>query len=180
VIGHAITGALQINAMIRDISNAPIAEFQTVPASPKSFTGVRIGLTGSNRSLDVIVRSTVATRLGGAVIALLAGRQRVTNVDDLLRGPTTGSGFARPITEDHVPAAMRDKLRPGDLAAHFEHARPGDLTVCAVNFSGDWLDSAFRQRWQARLPKLPFKCEHIGPSLPSVVLEVPPQQRFDE
>jgi predicted Ser/Thr protein kinase len=178
-IGRAMTGALQINMTIPDVSNAPV-EFQTVPASPKPFTGIRLGLAGSTRSLDVIVRSAVATPLGGAVIALLAGRQRVTNFDDLLRSPTTGSGFARPITEDGAPTSVRDRFRPGDLVAHFEHVRPGDLTVCAVNFSGDWLDSAFRQRWQAHVPQIPFKCEYIGPSTPSVVLEVPPQQRFDE
>lgn len=65
------------------------------------------------------------------------------------------------------------------LFVHVEHARPGDLTACVVNFSGDWLDLAFRQRWQAHLSQLPFKCEQIGQTDAVVVVEVPPQPRFD-
>ena len=72
--------------------------------------------------------------------------------------------------------AARDAVRRDDLIAHIEHATLGDLTVCAVGFSGDLLDLESRRRFYTHLAEFDVKCEHIGPT---VTLAPPPQQRYD-
>jgi hypothetical protein len=102
-------------------------------------------------------------------------------MDDLNRLAIKGSlaHFARPVARDSVPRAVLDKIHPGDLLAHIEHAGMGELTVCGFSLVGDWMDPEFQQRALARFSQLSFKCTQIGPDAAVVELLVPPQQRFD-
>ena len=177
-IGHAGVGALRISAIVGKQFDMSL-DSQMIPASFAPVTNLTLSLTSPTRTLDVIVRSAVAAELGGAEVYLLPGKHHVARSEDLRRLQITGDGFARPVTGYDVPASVRDLIRRGDLVAHVEYARPGNLTACVVNFSGDWLDPAFRQRWQGHLAHLPFKCEPIRPTDTVVVIEVPPQPRFD-
>src|SRR5262249_52760626 len=124
-------------------------EFQTYPASPRPIAGLQLTATLSNRVLDVIVRSTVAMPIDGAQVILLSGlgRTRIKSeslkiVGDLaqFRGAGVQTHFAKPIVGENVPKAASDKIRTGDLVAHVEHARPGELLVCALALSGDLVD----------------------------------------
>jgi hypothetical protein len=73
----------------------------------------------------------------------------------------------------------KDRVGAGDLVAHLDHVTPGDLTVYASSFAGDRSDPSFAQRWRDHFSSIAFKCEQIGPDASVVVLEVPPQPRFD-
>jgi hypothetical protein len=156
-------------------------EFQTLPASPAPITGIVLRIAASTRTVDVVVRSAVSTSLDGAQVVLLAGKQSIANLGELLRSQSKGvqTHFAAPVVGENVPRAVLDKIRPGDLVAHIEHARPGDLTACATSFPGDLLDPGLRKRVQTHLRELAVKCEHLGPTTSFVVLSTPPQQRID-
>jgi predicted Ser/Thr protein kinase len=177
VVRGASVRALQISAIAGDDSVVRV-ESRTVPASPNAAQ-VRIDLAAMTRAIDVVVGSAVAPQLGGAMVALYAGRHRAASVQDLMRLPMVGSGFAKPASTTEVPSGLRDRIQPGDLVAHIPYSGHEDLTVCAINMSGDWLDAAFRRRWQAHLPRLPFACEHVGPDATVAALRLPAQQRLD-
>jgi tRNA A-37 threonylcarbamoyl transferase component Bud32 len=177
VVRGASVRALQIRAFVGDDSMVRI-ESRAVPASPNAAE-VRIDLAAMTQAIDVVVGSAVAPRLGGAMVVLYAGRHRVASVQDLMRLPMVGSGFATPATTTAVPSGLRDRIQPGDLVAHIAYSGHADLTVCAINMSGDWMDAAFRRKWQTHLPRLPFACEHVGPDATVAALRLPPQQRLD-
>lgn len=182
-IAGATIGALRISVSSRD--SHPYdgnVEFQTLPPARDAITGIRLGVTpSSSRTIDVIVRSTVTAPVEGARVGLIAGVHSFRTVGDIARLNTQGvqSNLATPVVGQHVPTPVLDKIRPGDLVAHFEHARPGDMTVCAGGFAGDLLDPDDYQRSAAHLSQLVVKCKHIGPGDTIVELAVPPQSRID-
>jgi hypothetical protein len=88
------------------------------------------------------------------------------------------SRSSRVVGED-IPHAARGAVRRDDLIAHVEHAAPGDLTVCAVGFSGDLLDPEARRRFFTYIAESDVKCKHIGPTDELVTLATSPQQRYD-
>jgi predicted Ser/Thr protein kinase len=153
----------------------------TWPASRAAITDLRLTVPSSNRSVDVIVRSQVATAIDGAQVILLAGKQKLTTVDQIIRSRTTGVqvAFAKPMVGENVPAPALGKVRAGDLVAHVEHAAPGELTVCAIAFTGDLSDPVVLKRLQAHIAELAMRCEPLAPDANLVVVAVPPQQRFD-
>ena len=156
-------------------------EYRTFPASPAPLTGVSLGFTASTRTIDDVVRSAVVASLEGAEVILITGTQEIASIDDLRRLQITSmqTRFARPVVGENVPHRALDKIRPGDLVAHVDHAALGDLTICAVNFSGDLLDPKLVQHMLAHYSQLAVKCAHVGPDATVVELAVPPQQRFD-
>jgi hypothetical protein len=180
-IAGVTTGAFRIGALVRDDTELDEhIDYSDFPASPTPITGVTLELTSSTRVLDVILRSAVAAPLDGALVVLLPGKHEVAGMDDLRRLSIKGSlsHFARPVARD-VPRAVFDKIHPGDLLAHIEHAGTGELTVCGFSFVGDWTDPEFQQRALAHFSQLSFKCKQISPDAAVVELLVPPQQRFD-
>jgi len=179
---RAPVGDLRLGALTRgnDEFDAHI-EYRAFPASPAPLTDVSLSLAVSTRTLDVVVRSAVATSLESAEVLLITGTQEIAGLDDLNRLQIMGMQvrFARPVVGENVPRRVLDKIHAGDLVAHVDHAALGDLTVCAINFSGDLLDPTFVQRLQAHYSQLAVKCAHVGPNATVVELAVPPQQRFD-
>jgi hypothetical protein len=175
-------GAIRLGATARsDNELDERVEFRAFPASPAPLTGVTLPLAWSTRTIDVIVRSAVAAPVDGAEVIVIAGRQTIATIDDFSRLPFTGmqTRFAVPVSGENAPRPVLDQLRPGDLIAHVEHASTGELTVCALSFTGDLMDPEFRRRVQAHFSQLSFKCKPVGPAAAVVVLDVPPQQRFD-
>jgi len=176
-------GALRIGATARGNGeeNSSI-EYVAVPASPAPVTGLSLRLSQSQRTVDVVVRSAVATPLEGGQVILLTGKQTIRNLGELIRAQNAGvqTHMARPMVGESVPRAVLDRVRSGDLVAHIEHATPGELTACAFGLSGDLHDPDYIRTLQNHLSQLAVKCEHVGPNTDIVVLAVPPQQRFDE
>jgi predicted Ser/Thr protein kinase len=182
VIDGATVGALRLGASTHgDADFDEHIEYRSFPALPRLLTGVALELPSSARVIDVIVHSAVTTPLDGGLVILVSGKPAITSMGDLVRLPNESAQvrLARPVTGDNVPRALLDRAHSGDLIAHIEHARLGDLTACAVNFSGDLMDPEFQQHMQAHFSQLAFKCAHIGPNDAVVELLVPPQQRFD-
>jgi hypothetical protein len=183
VLDHTWVGALQVGASLRGAGEAnQTIDFQPVAASPAPTSGIVIDLAPSSRTIDVIVRSAVATTIEGGQVILLPGHKPISNVGDLIRGQSGGvqTHMARPLVGENVPRALLDKVRSGDLVAHVEHARAGDLTVCAFGLTGDLQDPQYVHTLQSHISELAVKCEYIGPTTSVVVLAVPPLQRFDE
>jgi hypothetical protein len=87
--------------------------------------------------------------------------------------------FAKHVTGEDIPRAVRGTIHRDDLIAHIEHAAAGDLTVCAVGISGDLLDPESRRRFFTHLAEFNVKCEYITLATEAVVIATPPQQRFD-
>jgi predicted Ser/Thr protein kinase len=183
VLDHTWVGALRVGASLRGAGEAnQNIEFHPVAASTAATTGVTIDLAASSRTIDVIVRSAVATPIDGGQVILLAGHMAISNLGDLIRVQNIGvqTHMARPLVGESAPRAVLDKVRSGDLIAHVEHARAGDLTVCAFGLTGDLHDPDYIQTLQSHISELAVKCEFIGPTTSLVVLAVPPLQRFDE
>jgi len=60
--------------------------------------------------------------------------------------------------------------------AHVENVVTGELTACAIAFTGDLLDPQVWKLLQDHISEIAFKCEQIGPDKSVVVLSVPPQK----
>jgi len=179
IIAGAPVGAVRISAWVRDDGHI---KYQTYPASPAPITNLRLAIPSSTRIVDVFVRSTFDIPLNNAQIILLTGKQQIRNTGDLLRVQKTAavqSSFAKPIIGKNVPKAMANKIRAGDLVAHFENASLDDLTVCAIDIPGDLSDPEYLRRLRAHILQLTLQCEQIGPDTTVVVVTVPPQQRLD-
>jgi predicted Ser/Thr protein kinase/protocatechuate 3,4-dioxygenase beta subunit len=181
-IAGATIGAVRVGVSVKDEDDVNgLLEFQTLPASPTSIADLQLALTSPPRSVDVLVRSAVATPLQGAQVVLLPGRHQIRNVNDLDRLSISGmrTQFAKLVVAGNTAKPVLDKMRSGDLVAHIEHVAAGELTACAVAFTGDLLDPQTWQGIQEHLSELAFRCEPIGPDAAVVVLSVPPQSRFD-
>lgn len=184
ILAGAPMTALQIGVSLREAGEFDgHIGFETVPASPAPVTGLTLRAASSNhtmnRTIDVVVRSTIATPIDGAYVDLLAGKHSIRTPDDFNRLQTADLQFhlAMPVIGNDVPGPVLGQTQPGDLIAHFEHAWPGDLTICAGTYPGDLMDA--RQRSRAQFSRLAIKCRAVEPTKAVVVLEVPPQPRLE-
>src|SRR5262249_48310958 len=155
--GAAVRGISELNEHI---------EFLSVPASRAPVVGLVLGLVQSTRTIDVIVRSAVATPLEGSQVILLTGRQQLHNVGELIRMQSVGlqTHMARPLVGESVPRAALDRVRSGDLIAHVEHASLGELTACAFGLTGDLHDPDYVRTLQSHISQLAIKCEYLAPT----------------
>jgi hypothetical protein len=180
----ASVGAVRIGVLIRTGWAAESLELATLPASPRSITGLQLTVATSSRELDIVLRSAVDMPLDGVNVLLLSGKypvDRIKSVGDLDRFQGIGmqQHYGVPAVGGNVPRTLIGKLRSGDLFAHFAHVRAGDLTVCAYAIGGDLGDAAPWQRLRYHAEQLALKCEAVEPDANLVVVAVPPQQRLD-
>jgi hypothetical protein len=163
--------------------------FTPLPAGD-DVTGLELSTpAGNGRALDVIARSSVAATLDGAQVFLLPGRHSFHKASELFhsRDPkrheepmgNMQSRFARPMVGEGGAQATLGKLRPGDLVAHFDDARSGEVTACVVGISGDLKDPVIARKVFAHADELELRCETAGPDDKAIVVEAPPQKRFD-
>jgi predicted Ser/Thr protein kinase len=181
-ISGVTLGAIRLGVVVRGRGGTGTRiQFHPIPASSRPVVGLELTIASSARTLDVIVRSSVAAPLEGAHVALLPGKQQIRNYGELLRMSPTGlqEFHPRPVVGDSLPAPVVDAIRPGDLFTHVEHVVPGVLTVCACSLPGNLMDPAVVQRLEARSAQLTLECKQVGPDAKVVVLDVPPQQRLD-
>jgi predicted Ser/Thr protein kinase len=182
VLDGSPMGALRVSVTVRDgEGRGERIEYQTEPASPAPITNLRLAVPSSTRTLDVIVRSTVAIPIHGARVILLSGKQPIKSAKDLMRIQVASvqGYYAKPIGGDSIPEPARDKIRPGDLVAHIAHAGPGELTVCAIGYPDDFGDPAIAKRWLDHVSEIALHCESIDPDAAVAVVAVPPPERFD-
>jgi hypothetical protein len=160
-------------------------EFHTIPPGG-DVSDLRLApVSGNGRALDVIARSTFASTLDGAQVILIPGRWSFRNVAELNAAHHSKSlgqmrsRYARPIVGEGVPEEARGKMQQGDLYAHFDDARAGEVTVCVIGMSGDLTDPATWRKIEAHVKELDVKCMTASPSDRVLVVEAPPQKRFD-
>ena len=156
-------------------------EVQPVPAGTAPVAGLALGLERSQRTIDVILRSTVTAPLEGAEVVVFAGTPRLAKLSDLrrYRGPGLQFRLATPAAGAELSAEIAARVRPGDLVARIAHAGLGALTVCGFGFAGDLADPQFWERLQAHRSQVAMTCAPITPDVRVLVLAVPPQQRLE-
>lgn len=144
--------------------------FHRVAAGTIPVAGIRFEIPSSPRTLDVTVRSTVVAPLAGARVAVLEGQHPIHSVPELLELADVNLQLRSAIPWD---TSLSERLRPGDLVAHVEHAPPDELTVCASSFFGDPLDLSLDNT--VRFAQLAIRCTRVGPDARTVEIAVPPQ-----
>jgi hypothetical protein len=153
--------------------------FETIPAGTAPVTDIKLAVTTSDRTLDVLARSTIAIPFDVAQILILPGHHKIANVADLTKlASGVQSGFARPLVGE-ASGDAKDRIQTGDLVAHFTSVQPGDLTVCAIGLMGDFADPVQRQKIQAHSREFEIRCEMIDGAAKAVVVQTPPQKRFE-
>jgi hypothetical protein len=148
---------------------------QSRAASPAPITDIRLALSASERTVDIVVHSAVAAPLEGASVLVVPGSHQIPRAMTAFQVPATGflTGLAKPPVGDDLPPPVRARLRPGDLVAHVDQVFPGTLTICAEAFTSELLDlSAWRR--MKNVNSTPNRCEQIGPDTSVVVVSVPP------
>jgi hypothetical protein len=155
-----------------------IGGYRQLPASPASVDDLALKLAPATRAIDIVVRSSITGALGAASVWVMAGHWQIKTLSDLRRTPVFASPEVHPapVGDTATPASV-GKVRRDDLFAHVEHLPDGDLTVCAISLpTGAELSQS---QLLAHLDDLVLRCQQIGPGDAAVVLDVPPQRRFD-
>jgi hypothetical protein len=174
------TARVQIGTATEEGEAAKL-EFTLVEAGG-SKTDLALAMTVSDRAVDVVVRSTVALPLEAAQILLFPGRPRLKEIADIIQQIKLGGvqvQFGRQLVGEQIPKRAIQQVHGGDLVAHFTNVRDGELTICAIGLNGDLTDPAFERKIQAHLNELRFTCDPVGKTDQVVVVEAPPQKRFD-
>jgi len=154
-------------------------EFVPIPAGTADSPAIALRSPRSARTLDVITRSAVSMKLDGAQVIVLAGKYAIATAGELNSNhhiPGLQVQWARPLVGETMPKAALGKTLAGDLVAHFTDVAAGDLTVCVLGLSGDIMADP---RLAAHLDELALKCASPGPTDEVMVIEAPPQKRFD-
>ena len=162
-------------------------QFRVLPAGGDTKDLALSVSQASGRTLEVITRSAVAASLDAAQVFVMPGKWKFKKATDLFHHHD-GAGndmrelkvrYAKPIVGEAIPEVARDKARPGDLIAHFEDVHPGDVTACVVGLAGDLTDPVTWRKINAHASELEIQCETAGPDDKVIVVEAPPQKRFD-
>ncbi|HET9626549.1 MAG TPA: hypothetical protein VFP84_34540, partial [Kofleriaceae bacterium] len=176
-ITGASTGALRIGAVRRDPGDLNgRVRYQPLAASSASVSGLALQLPRGGRALEVRVRSTAGTPLKTAVVCVFSGHQEIRRAGDVFRRKPAGMQYDRalPIND---PGRGHDRAERGDdVVARFAHVDAGELTVCAINYGGDWRDRRFLDYVEDG--QLPIGCRHVAGDAPVVELAVSPLPRL--
>jgi len=153
-------------------STAVAAELD-LPASLAPQRDVVLSLASGDRTVYVIVRSTLTTPLSAALAALERGirPRESTFADALRRGMPARKDFASAPRD--APPEVLARTRPGDLVATFEHAPDELLSACAMALPPNW------QRYERYAPAFELRCVPLPREASIVIVETPPQRRFD-
>jgi hypothetical protein len=171
----ASLGALRIGTAVREPGTLHRrVSFHVLPAE---VTTLDLPLAQPARTLEARVRTTAAIPLRAAVITALSGRQTIRSAGDLLRRHALDITYDRalPIDEPATAPGVAVTRRPGaEIAAHLTGLPAGELTVCAINYDGDWVDHRLLAQLDDRAAALPFHCQVVEPHATAVDLVLAP------
>jgi hypothetical protein len=139
---------------------------------------VEMEVRSGNRSVTVLVRSTLLSKLDAAQVFVLSGARAIQRYDQLLSAMNVGS--VREITADQateLASVPADTLRPDDLVAHFEHLADDTYTVCAAGINGN-VAEAYAQMWD-HVSEVQLACKTFRSDAGVVVVAAPPQRRIE-
>jgi hypothetical protein len=173
-------GRMRIGAAQYGAGYGQSVSLQDVVTSAKGLSNVEIKRAEA-RKLRVVVRSAAEVQLTGAQVFIAGGTvsiKAVKEIETLLRSPGLAIELARPSLGGETPPEL-GKLLPGDTIATFPNAPAGNATACAIGFSGDFADPAFREKLQRHVDELELRCVPVAPDAKAVTIEVPPMKRLD-
>jgi hypothetical protein len=157
-------------------------EFSKIPAGRAPVTNLELVAHTSERTLVVVVRSAVDLPFDTAQVIVLPGRVDIKTLGELQKLPNHTSlqaRFAKPIIGEAVPKDAAGKTRAGDLVAELTDVVGGDVTACVVGLHGDLKDPAVGRKIQEHRDELAVKCVVATPADRVIVVDAPPQKRFD-
>jgi hypothetical protein len=160
-------------------------EYHPIPAGGDVRNLVLPVPGGNGRALDVIARSAAAIPFDAAQVIIVPGKHRFQSVAEVYKElhadphGQTMTHYAEPLVGEAIPPDARPLVRRGDLIYHADDARAGDLTVCVIGLNLDVADTAYWRKIQAHDTELLVKCELAGPDDKAIVVEAPPQKRFE-
>jgi hypothetical protein len=173
--------SIKIGVAIWGMALSANVTFMQIPAGGDKLDVV-LTAPSTVRTLDVIVRSQVAMEFDAAQVFLMPGKADYKLAGDMMTNHhMTGMQvqFAKAIVGEAIPKSAVGKTRKGDLIAHFANVVAGDITVCALGINGDLGDPKLGQAIQTHSKELVMKCATPGAGETAIVVEAPPQKRFD-
>ena len=123
------------------------------------------------RDVEVIVRSTSASALDGALVVSARGNVAPRTLAQA-RG-VLASAHARPVD----PRAAATAAQPGDVVATLADVPRIATTVCARALAGDLADVAHRGKLMQHTQEL--RCRPLAADASQITLEVPPVSRLE-
>jgi hypothetical protein len=157
--------------------------YNDVPAGTAALRGYDLEAAHGGRHLVVIGRSQVAQPFDFAQVFAFAGRHpEIKTTRDLEKshgGHASMMQFAQPAVGERIPKDAIGKARPGDVFTELTDAPDGEVTVCVIGINGDYRDATFLRKLQAHSEDLAIQCGVASPTDKAIVVEAPPQKRFD-
>jgi predicted Ser/Thr protein kinase len=177
-LAGASLGALRISAAVRDPSTMRRRfRYRALPAAPAAIGPIVLTLLQAPRALDVRVRAAGAAPLKAAVVTVLSGTQEIRSAGDVLRRHADDVYYDRALPVDEpatAPGVAIDRRDGADVAAHLTGLPAGELTVCAINYDGDWTDHRFLAQLDDHLAPMPFRCQVVDARAEVIELELEP------
>ena len=168
------------------VSVAGISQFQGATTSVHvdvdrpAITGLALTLPGQ-RTVHVLVRSTVNMQVGIGAVGLFSGQTPVTNVAEMSkRTDIIGTIVAQPADLAKLPAEVKALARKDDLYGSLERVPEGSSMACATGYPRlDEADKELGEKFKAHPEKVEVRCVPIASDTKVIVIEVPPFPRFD-
>ena len=172
---------VKIGLVVDHPDSASQVTYTTVPASKEPATGLTIGVASSQRTLDVLARSTLSQPLESAQVIVMPGKVQVVTVGDLIASdqPNMLIRFAHHPTGETAPKEAGDLYHAGDLIAHFNDVPAGQLTACAIGLPSDLQDEVLADKVRKHRGELEMRCETVDGDAKSVVIHTPPTKNLD-
>jgi hypothetical protein len=152
-----------------------------IAAGTEPIKNLVLKLSTSGRTVDVLVRSTVAAPINTAQVVILPGRAHITNIAQLDKSLNAGMSvaFARHVAGEGVPRPALDQYKAGDLWARFANVDAGEITVCSLALLDDLMDTEALRKLQAHLDEIEANCTTVSGDVNVVVAPTAPLKRMD-
>jgi predicted Ser/Thr protein kinase len=174
-------GSVKLGIAVNHPDSSSQVAYTVVPASKEPVTGLTISVTSSQRTLDVLARSTLVQPLESAQVVVVPGRVQVATVGELIASEQANMliRFAHHLTGETAPKEAAQQYRSGDLIAHFTDVPAGQLTACAVGLPSDLQDEVLSNKIRKHRGELEIRCETIDGDAKSVLINTPPTKNLD-
>ncbi|MEO8842467.1 MAG: serine/threonine-protein kinase [Kofleriaceae bacterium] len=173
-------GPVKLGIGVEHPDSAVQISYTPVPASKEPVTGLTMSVASSQRTLDVLARSTIVQPLESAQVVVLPGRVQLATVGELLEHEQNMLvRFAHHITGETVPKEAAKQYRSGDLIAHFTDVPEGQLTACAVGLPADLQDEVLSNKIRKHRGELEMRCETVDGDATFVLINTPPTKNLD-
>ena len=169
--------SVQLFAQLLNGSTRSVNSIDLVVDKPV-MRDLAIAVPMNNRTVHVIVRSTVSTPVGGAQVFVQPGTMASTTIDKLRVDGSAAIKFAKAPDEKTAQAAKL-VLRAGDVVATLTAPPKGAVSACAIGVPAEVDDPDFDRKIRDNLKKVEVRCMPVPAGAETVIVEVPPWPRLD-